>query len=153
MSERIEEIIDLSDAEKNRELRNIIAARRGVWRFELCRYRRRRTDRQNRFYWPCFCKLFSDWLSETQGERVHPDVAHEIFKATFLRVPVCDSNGEQLSDPQGDPLTRTRSTTELSVDEFNLYLDQCAGLLRDLCDIDVPQPNAYREVLDTQNAG
>jgi hypothetical protein len=139
--------INLSDQNAKRLLLDAIRAMSGEHRVEIVLYRPRRSDRQNKFYWPCFVEPFADWLSEQRGKQVDPQIAHEIFKQTFLRVCVGDADGVQLFDKAGEPLMRTRSTTELNTARFNEYLDQCAALLVELGALrEMPEPSTYHEV-------
>jgi hypothetical protein len=137
---------NFSDQAEKRKLFDSISPMEGEYRVEIVRYRARRSDRQNRWYWPAFVEPFADWLSETQGQTVDPHVAHSIFKETFLRVCVTDADGAALFDAAGDPLMRTRSTTELSTTRFNQYLDECGKLMVDLRVLEeMPDPTIYHE--------
>lgn len=114
-------------------------------RVEICDFRDRRTDRQNKFYWPAFVKPLAEWLSERHGEIVPEQKAHELFRKTFLSRPLVNQQtGEVVFDPQGDPVEIIRSTTELDTYEFGQYLDQCGQLLVDLCGMEWPDPSRYQ---------
>lgn len=117
----------------------VIALRRlrGRHRISIVKHRRRRTDRQNRYYWPVFVKSFGDFLRE-QGENVTDDQAHEMLKHKFLRQTWIDGR-------TGEALDYTRSTTALDVAEFNQYLDSVALWLADMFGIIVPSPDEYHE--------
>ncbi len=136
---------NLSDHRDKQKLLESVRSLAGEHRVEITRWRPRRSDRQNRFYWPCFVQQFSDWLSAEWERGVHEDEAHSILKDRFLRVPVTTADGETVFDVAGDPVMRTRSTTELTTTEFNLYLDCCAEFLREWCKITVPDPCTYHE--------
>jgi hypothetical protein len=140
----IKQVVDLSDQGTKRMLINAIRALEGPHRVEIVRYRPRRSDRQNSFYWPAFCEPFAEWLSEQQGKRVDPEEAHEIFKRTFLEVSVVDEDGVVMFDHRGDPLQRVRSTQELDTAEFAEYLDNCAQLMVDLCGLAPPDADVYK---------
>ena len=113
----------------------------GKYRLELVNHRPRRSDRQNRYLWPCVVVPFAEWLSEQQGERVSQETAHAILKDTFLRVPLTNANGEPLFDMRGDPMMQTRSSADLNTAEFAEYVDNCRNLMADLCGIVVPDPD------------
>lgn len=110
----------------------------GLWRIEICQHRQRRTDRQNRYYWPCFVAPFAKWLTENWGENYTAEQAHEILKARFLTVEKVDPN-------TGELFTFIRSTTDLDTVEFNRYLDQCGEFLATYCGFVVPEPSEYHE--------
>lgn len=134
-----EAIIDMSDArERSRLLNQALNPLRGRWRFAWKRYRPRRSDRQNRYYWPCFVQPFAAWMRQ-QGNDVTDEQAHDILKHRFLRVTIAHDAGEFGVHEY------TRSTTELDTGEFNEYLDRCAAWLAEFCGIVVPSPDEYRE--------
>lgn len=108
----------------------------GMFRFMIGKYRKRRTDRQNRFYWPAFVAPFADFM-RSHGHAISDDDAHEILKYQFLRRSIIDRSGELME--------YTRSTTSLDTQEFNQYLDQCAAFLANYAGIIVPEPDVYRE--------
>jgi hypothetical protein len=108
-------------------------------RLSACQHRRRRSDRQNRYYWPCFCKLLMDYMN-VQGGSWTLEMAHECFKKMHLEKSFVDQRTGQL-------FTTVLSTTQLSTSEFNEYLDKCAAALADL-GLTVPQPDLYREQKD-----
>ncbi len=133
-------IIKPTETNLKREAQSFIGQSTKPIRVEICDYRERRTDRQNRLYWPSRVKPFAEWLGEQYGTMPDEDRAHQVFKDTFLRVPECNPNtGETMFDLQGNPMMRTRSTTELNTEEFTMYLEQCDQLLEELCGI-VPAP-------------
>jgi hypothetical protein len=130
-------IVNMDDAAKRTRIANRINDLRGMYRIEVTRYRRRRSDRQNRFYWPCMVKPFGDFLRE-QGEGVTDLEAHEILKSRFLR--------KTITDPKtGTMMDYTRSTTELDTAEFNAYLDMCSAWLANMFGFIMPDPADYHE--------
>jgi hypothetical protein len=132
----MELVLDMSNPREKTMLLNQIRNLLGWHRFDILKYRRRRTDAQNRYYWPCFVGPFADML-RGQGEAVSELEAHEILKQRFLRKAV-------INQGTGEVLEYVRSTTELDVSEFNQYLDQCAGFLREL-GVEVPDPSVYKQ--------
>lgn len=129
-------IIDMDDAVKRTKLINGLSKLRGPWRVDYRRYRSRRSDRQNRYYWPCFVHQLAAWMRDN-GHDVTDDQAHEVLKHKFLRQARKDVNGNEL--------VYTLSTTQLDTTQFNEYLDNCARWLAEFCGIVVPEPDEYRE--------
>ena len=123
----------------------IMQGMRGVRRISIMQFRPRRSDRQNRYYWPCFVNELGKYLRE-QGQPITDEEAHELLKVKFLRRPVYSpSTGELLG-------YAIRSTTDLTTAEFNSYLDHCAAWLLDMFGIVVPDPSEYHEKEGAEHA-
>ena len=133
-------MIDLSDSRSRLRLLNYLNRLKGWHRIQILKYRRRRTDRQNRYYWPCFVGEFARHLAQEWGESVAPTVAHSILKTRFLGRSVVHRGTGELIQFVG-------STSELTAVQFNQYLDQCAKFLAEL-GIVVPEPQEYHEPLE-----
>jgi hypothetical protein len=127
------------------QTQTVVSALRGLkpgkYRLEIVADRPRRSDRQNRYYWPCVVVPFAEWLTEQYGEGKTQEAAHKILADTFLRVPETNELGEVLFKPNGDPLMRTQSSTELDTAEFSRYVEDCRQLLRDMCKIETFDPD------------
>ena len=135
-----ERIIDFDDPQVRRRVLDGMAKLAGKWRLTLTRYRPRRSDRQNAYYWPVVVGDWHAWLVE-QGHQVTRHQAHEALKQMFLREQIVDeTTGELISE-------YTRSTATLETDEFSAYVEQCRQFLAEFCGLDVPDPDpAWREV-------
>ena len=130
-----EVILDMSDAAKKCKLLNRLKCLEGPHRITVVKYRPRRTDRQNRYYWPCFVQMFRDFLAD-QGQPITREEAHEFFKRRFLT--------REIVNPQtGEVMETTASTADLTTAEFNQYLDTIAAWLHDSFGMIVPEPNEY----------
>ena len=128
-------VVDFDDEAERKHLWEALRGLRGKNRITVKKYRPRRTDRQNRYYWPAFVHPFGQFLRD-QGEEITDDDAHEILKMKFLRIVV--------QDAKAGPLECGRSTTALDVDEFNEYLDRCSHFLNEMFGIVTPEPEVYR---------
>lgn len=129
-------VLDMDDAKIRAKAINRLRDMRGRWRFDVVRYRPRRSDRQNRYYHPCIVSPFGELLREAGNDYTNED-AHELLKHKFLR-------GEWINEKTGEVCTYTRSTTKLDTAEFNDYLDRCAAWLAEL-GVEVPDPSGYHE--------
>jgi hypothetical protein len=134
----MELIANMSKPEEKRRVLNLINPLQGPHRIEVVRHRPRRTDRQNRYYWPCFVHPFGEYLREQGSTHFTDDMAHEVLKRMFLTVTEIDR-------ATGRTLERTRSSTELTTEEFNVYLEQVAAFLATDCGFAVADPTEYRE--------
>jgi hypothetical protein len=133
-----ERVINFDEPQERAKVAAGVQRLRGRWRITLVRYRPRRTDRQNRYYWPCFVIPFAEWLTEEWGEPHTPDDAHIEFKKLFLSKTMTNRH-------TGEVKVMLRSTTKLTTSEFNEYLDRCADHLAQFCGIVVPSPSEYHE--------
>lgn len=69
----------------------------------------KRTDAQNRYYWGAYLPL----IAEETGER-DLDRLHALFKGKFLT--------ETIAEVLGEKVRITKSTSELNVPEFQMYI-------------------------------
>lgn len=133
----LEKIINFDEPLQRASIAREIQSLRGLQRVTICRAAPRRSDRQNRYYWPCFVGSLFDYCV-AQGDEITRDEVHELFKAKFLRRTIVNkSTGEIIGQA-------IASTTDLTTVEFNEYLDKCARFLSEM-GIIVPEPDAYRE--------
>jgi hypothetical protein len=131
------------DTDNPREILTLIEACRnmrgtGKVRVTFTALRARRSDRQLRYYWPCFVQPFADWLRGHGNDHFTDEMAHEVLKRMFLE-------RSTVNRKTGTVLTYVASTGDLSTFEFNGYLEQCAAFLAQECDIVVPEPDVWRE--------
>lgn len=93
-----------SFADKGEPLRIIVTAEE-----------RQRNAQQNRFYWGAVLKAIADqaWV---EGRQFDKDAWHEYFARKY---GVCD----ELILPDGEIITRRKSTTQMSIGEFSEYLN------------------------------
>lgn len=133
-----EAIIDLTPQSNRDQLIARIDMLRGLHRVCIVKHRPRRSDRQLRYYFPCFCEPFANWITEEWGEPCSKLDAHEWFKLTF--------NAVERRDPvTGKVIRIPQSTAKLTTVQFNQYLDNIANFLASYCGIVVPEPSVYHE--------
>lgn len=136
-----EKVVDLSDPETRSKVTRYISGLSGMYRVGITKFRPRRSDRQNKYYWPCFVAPFYEWLREAGYENVRkPDDAHEMLKSLFL--PSVEETDKRTGRKIG---SHGQSTSTLDMKGFNEYLDRCAQFLAETCEISVPEPEAYHE--------
>ena len=103
-----------------------------MYRIEITKYRPRRSDRQNRRYWPAIVKPFTQWMNDEQGYALSEDQCHDILKIQFLTTTYTDPTTGEVRDVP-------RSTTKLNTEEFNRYTSDCENLLAEYCGIVIPE--------------
>lgn len=93
-----------SFADKGEPLRVIVTAEE-----------RQRNAQQNRFYWGGVLKAISEqaWV---EGRQFDKDAWHEYFARKYGVL-------DELTLPDGEIITRRKSTTQMSVGEFSAYLN------------------------------
>lgn len=105
--------IDFNSEPERHMLYKKLRQLRGVYRVEVCRWRPRRSDRQNRRYWPAMVVPFAEFLRE-QGQVVTELEAHELIKHKLLR--------KTWQDPKtGERHDYTQSSTDLNLEEFTAF--------------------------------
>jgi len=130
-------ITDMSNAREKTFLIGALAKLQGPHRVTIVKHKKRRSDRQNRYYWPCFVQPSGEYLRE-QGQSITDDEVHEGFKLMFLRRTVVDGVTGNHFDVVG-------SSAALNTVQFNDYLDQCAAYIAETFGIVVPEPSIYHE--------
>jgi len=77
---------------------------------------RKRNAEQNKFYWGVILRDIADnaWVNSRQFDK---DVWHEHFARQF-------GVSEDIELPNGETVTRRKSTTQMSVGEFSTYMTQ-----------------------------
>lgn len=85
-----------------------------------------RTNEQNRYLWGVVYK----YISEEIG--YEPEQVHELMKFKFLKIEIL---------VKGNPETVIRSTTELSTEEFNQYVERIVRWAAEFLGLVIPDPN------------
>ncbi len=123
-------VIDFDNPAESRLLLDHLRSLRGKQRVEVVKYRPRRSDRQNRMYWPSVVMPFAEWLSENYGEKFDDEEAHFVLKKTFLT--------KRVRNPKtGKVLEVVGSSAALDTAAFSEYYDKCCHLLAEHCGITV----------------
>ncbi len=105
---------------------NWIGRLRGLYELKIEPRRDIRTTAQNRLWWSQVVEPFYEFLKDQDYEIVDPEQAHSLLKEKFLRVPVVNKeNGEEIG-------WRTRSTTELTVEEFSDLVERSTVWLAEM---------------------
>ena len=106
----------LSKYEDEPKVRIIIEKERGT-----------RSLRQQGYYWGIVLKYIAEYMGEREED------LHEIFKAKFLK---------SRRQWRGAEMTILKSTTELTSDEFGIYIDRC---IQEGAELGVVVPMADKE--------
>lgn len=103
-------------------------------------FKSKRTNPQNRYYFGVVVVLIAAALKEAGWEPATctKEVVHEMLKREFLTVD------EHVKD--GVFLKRTRSTTELTTEEFSTYIEHCARFAAENLSVTIPAPNEQMEM-------
>ena len=92
-----------------------------------------RTRNQNRYYWGIVLKYISEYVGEREED------LHEIFKAKFLK---------KRRVWRGAEITILKSTTELTSDEFGIYINRVIQEGNDLGVI-IPEADKNYDLVET----
>lgn len=132
-----EYIINMSDSRESSKFINGLRLLKGSHRITVVKNRPRRTDRQNRFFHPCFCQSLADYLS-AQGEFTTMQDAKDLIKTKCLMLTRIDTKTGAIIEYVGH-------TSALDTKQFNEFLDRAAFWLNSMFDIIVPDPSEYHE--------
>jgi hypothetical protein len=132
----IERLIDFSDRKQKRLFVEHIESLKGIWRWSLTKYRERRSDKQNGYYFGVLVPIFGDWCRETAGYDWTDDEAHDHLRRRFLTKEETDKNGEIWET--------TESTSNLDTMQFSKYQEQVVQFLTAFCEIEnIPEPDPF----------
>jgi disulfide bond formation protein DsbB len=81
-------IIDFDRQGERQMILDKLKELRGRQRVSITKYRPRRSDRQNRYYFPCFVKVFGEYLREQGNDHVSDEDVHEFFKDQLTSLPI-----------------------------------------------------------------
>lgn len=129
----VEQIVNFSEPRERAALYQAINQMTGVMRVTFKKYRKRRTDAQNRLYWVAVVPELGRFLRD-QGESYTDEDAHELMKAKFLRETVVN---KQTGEAIGVVI---KSTTKLTTQEFSEYIEKCVAWLADMFHIQCTMP-------------
>jgi len=99
-----------------------------------------RSNSQNRFYWGVVVPMLRDGISECFGEVVSLEKAHELVKTEYLY-------HEVVNQDTGVILRLSKSTTELTTKEWEVYIDQIRLWASEMLGITIPLPNEQLTIL------
>jgi hypothetical protein len=123
---KVKTFIDFDDTSRKRNFMNWIGRLKGLYELRIEPRRDIRTTAQNRLWWSQVVEPFYEFLKDQDYEIVDPEQAHSLLKEKFLRVPVVNKGtGEEIG-------WRTRSTTELTVEEFSDLVERSTVWLAEM---------------------
>jgi hypothetical protein len=103
-----------------------------LYKIELKVNRDNRSNKQNRYYWGVVIAILSEFTGFT------PDEMHYDLKSRFLKYyKVIPSTGEER--------LLIRSTSKLSTEEFEKYVEEIRRWAITELDVYIPSPNEYLE--------
>ena len=100
----------------------------GEYRIEICKWRNKRSDLQNKYYWGGVIPILSEELGYENYEK---EELHEILKAKFLK---------DFKNVGKERIDYSKSTTLLSTKEFMEYVDKIIRWAAQELNIYIPDP-------------
>lgn len=110
-----------------------------IW-VEFYKYTKSRTNKQSSYYWAVVVPYVTDYLVEAGWDRykLNTEVVHEFLKEKFLKHDV-------VNEIDGQILTVTRSTSDLSTVEMAEYIDNINRWCLEFFNVGIPAPNSQSE--------
>ena len=134
---KVDAILDFDNGAIKADVLRKLGTYRGQYKVKVLPTRPQRSSNQNRWYHAAIVQPFAEFLTDNGYEVIGHDEAHEIIKAKFLRVDVCDpGTGEVVAE-------RVRSTTDLSTEEFSDYCERARAWLLDMFGIHTEDPSYF----------
>lgn len=128
-------ILDLSNPQVKAQLLTHVRTLEGMYRVTVAKYRKRRSDLQNRYYRGVIVPIFADWC-RANGNDWTDEQAHKHLAKRFLEISFTDER-------TGEMIESVRSTSDLTTVEFMNYEDKCCQFIAEFCEIEVPPPDPY----------
>lgn len=112
----------------------------GRYIFTCKKYRKSLSNKQNAYYWACVVPYVIDGLVAMGFDKslLTSENVHEMLKAKFLH--------EDLGTNDGEFITITKSTTDLSTSEFMDYLADVQKWAAEFLNITIPDPGEQSEI-------
>ena len=109
---------------------DVASLKDGTYEITL-RLKNRRSTHANAYYWGICVHEIRHRL-EQLGNRFTAEQVHDLLKAKFLAIPVCNEQGEVVEVPG--------STAGLNKAEFGEYLDKVIQWAAEFLSIEIPAP-------------
>lgn len=94
----------------------------------------KRSNPQNNYYWQMLAEYIQPALYNEGWRNIKTkDDAHDFVKDLFLKTKI-------VNEVTGEVKERTKSTTELSKEEFNVYLEEIAQWSAEYLYLTIPSP-------------
>lgn len=92
----------------------------------------RRSNQQNRYYWSAVVPIIRAEL-RNQGVSMTAEQTHDLLKYRFLKIEYCTADGVLIES--------IGSTTKLSKEEFNNYIEEVRQWAAEFLSVQIPEPN------------
>ena len=133
-------------ARNRQQLADIIASFEGK-EIEIVvdRYREKRSNAQNRWYWGVAVPLVQLQLRDI-GHQFGKEQTHEFIKYEVAQKDASVIVEETVIESTGEIIHRIKSTTELSTFEFSQFKDVLQQWAAEAMDLVIPDPNEQVEM-------
>lgn len=125
-------IINFDDQSARLRVLKSIGSMRGLYRLEITKCRGQRTLQQNAYYWSVVVPSVKIGVEDVTGELQSTEAIHEMLKQKFLSKEVVHADTGKIIG------SMTKSTEDLDITEFTVYLDQISQFARDYLNVEVP---------------
>lgn len=108
----------------------------GMYRIEVKRVRKPRSNDQNGWLWGCIYPMLLDALLDAGYEFVSVEQVHEFFKAQMTADKVVNKH-------TGEILTFPGSTATMDTLTFSTYCEKLREYGREFLNVEIPDPDKY----------
>lgn len=125
-------VLNLAEPTVKSELIRRIQQLSGLFRVDVVKYRKRRSDAQNKLLWGWVYPHVAAGILEAWGENLTGDEVHILMKRKFLSRPIVNQN-------TGEEMDRAFvTTTKLTTEEFSQYVENIAKFAAESLSVVIP---------------
>lgn len=107
--------------------------------FEIKRYKKDRSNFQNRYYWGCVVQLVYEGLRDAGYDEIrNPENAHEMKEMFFKKIIFSEQKGE---------LAMIQSSAQFSTVEFEEKMESIRMWAKEFLGIRIPLPNEQASLI------
>lgn len=122
---------------------DLFIRKNGSYKLEISNADKRSLN-QNRYYWLILTDYIQPGLYDLGWREIKTkEDAHDFMRDLFLKV-------KELNELTGEIRERTKSTTELSTTEFNVYLEEIAQWAAEWLHVEIPEPNQQLSIYEME---
>ena len=115
----------------------------GIYRIEVKKIRKPRSNDQNGWLWGCIYPMLLDALLDAGWEFVSMEQVHEFFKSQMISDKVVNKHTGEIIEFPG-------STSQMDTVTFSTYCEKLREYAREYLSIEIPDPDRYWKLTESE---